>query len=333
MNDKQIEFFELVRDYLTRYLPRVRKLSPHTVRSYKTAIKLLINFFEKKKAVSLKEMSVGLINPDSLNEFIIWLREMDIKASTINLRIAAVRAFFNFVCMKEPLYVGLSERIKTIKKLKVGEKPITYLSTGETAALLNAPGTENKGERDRLLLLLLYETACREAEIAAIKYEDFFIRDNKIALLVNGKGGKQRFIPVPDNVYEKVMKFRARQQRTTRYVFSSPSRAHEAHITTSSVYKIVAKYGQKINLPYDLHPHTLRHTRAMHWYQGGVSLEIISLLLGHSQLETTRIYARADIEMKRKALEKIEPLQQSGNNHELFDWEDKSLIMRLAGLT
>ena len=56
-------------------------------------------------------------------------------------------------------------------------------------------------------------------------------------------------------------------------------------------------------------------------------------LLGHSQLETTRIYARADIEMKRKALEKIEPLQQSGNNHELFDWEDKSLIMRLAGLT
>ena len=307
MNDKQIEFFELVRDYLTRYLPRVRKLSPHTVRSYKTAIKLLINFFEKKKAVSLKEMSVGLINPDSLNEFIIWLREMDIKASTINLRIAAVRAFFNFVCMKEPLYVGLSERIKTIKKLKVGEKPITYLSTGETA--------------------------CREAEIAAIKYEDFFIRDNKIALLVNGKGGKQRFIPVPDNVYEKVMKFRARQQRTTRYVFSSPSRVHEAHITTSSVYKIVAKYGQKINLPYDLHPHTLRHTRAMHWYQGGVSLEIISLLLGHSQLETTRIYARADIEMKRKALEKIEPLQQSGNNHELFDWEDKSLIMRLAGLT
>lgn len=160
-----------------------------------------------------------------------------------------------------------------------------------------------------------------------------FIRDNKIALLVNGKGGKQRFIPVPDNVYEKVMKFRARQQRTTRYVFSSPSRVHEAHITTSSVYKIVAKYGQKINLPYDLHPHTLRHTRAMHWYQGGVSLEIISLLLGHSQLETTRIYARADIEMKRKALEKIEPLQQSGNNHELFDWEDKSLIMRLAGLT
>ena len=70
----------------------------------------------------------------------------------------------------------------------------------------------------------------------------------------------------------------------------------------------------------------------MHWYQGGVSLEIISLLLGHSQLETTRIYARADIEMKRKALEKIEPLQQSGSNHELFDWEDKSLIMRLAGL-
>lgn len=307
MNNKQIEFFELVRDYLTRYLPKVRKLSPHTVRSYKTAIKLLIEFFEKKKAVQLKAMTVGLINPDSLNEFIIWLREMNIKASTINLRIAAVRAFFNFVCMKEPLYVGLSEKIKTITKLKVEEKPITYLSTGETA--------------------------CREAEVAAIKYEDFFIRDNKIALLVTGKGGKQRFIPVPDNVYEKVMKFRARQQRTTRYVFSSPSRVHEAHITTSSIYKIVAKYGQKINLPYDLHPHTLRHTRAMHWYQGGVSLEIISLLLGHSQLETTRIYARADIEMKRKALEKIEPLQQSGSNHELFDWEDKSLIMRLAGLT
>lgn len=57
----------------------------------------------------------------------------------------------------------------------------------------------------------------------------------------------------------------------------------------------------------------------MHWYQGGVSLEMISLLLGHSQLETTRIYARADIEMKRKALEKIELLQQSGSNHELFD--------------
>ena len=74
----------------------------------------------------------------------------------------------------------------------------------------------------------------------------------------------------------------------------------------------------------------------MHWYQGGMALEMIAQLLGHAHLTTTRIYARADIEMKRAAIEQVDEVHFNAageSNHELFDWEDENLINRLCGLT
>lgn len=334
MNNNQIKFFEFVRMYLTQYLPTLRKLSPHTIRSYRNALMLLINFFETDKGINIKEMSLELITTDSMNEFIIWLTDKGVLASTINQRMAAIKAFLSFVALKDPIYCGLNEKVKKINKLKAEDKVIRYLSSEQIAELLSLQFEGTKGERDRILLLLLYETACRESEIAAIKYNDFVLRDNSVALSVIGKGKKQRYIPVTDEIYEQVMTYRRLQNNiNSDYVFASPAKATNTHISASSVYKIVASYGRSLKTPIELHPHTLRHTRAMHWYQEGVSLEIISLLLGHSHLETTRIYARADIEMKRKALEKVKATPCSSNNHELFDWEDRNLLLRLSGLT
>ena len=100
------------------------------------------------------------------------------------------------------------------------------------------------------------------------------------------------------------------------------------------MYKIVRHYGERIGLRLSLHPHMLRHTRAMHWYQSGMALEIISQLLGHAQTSTTRIYAWADVERKRRAIEKADGLTKTvpESNHESFDWTNENLLNRLCGL-
>ena len=168
-----------------------------------------------------------------------------------------------------------------------------------------------------------------QAEVARLRLSDFTASESGYAVTLTGKGNKTRVVPVSRKVFGHVQQHRILAEEED-FVFVSPT----GHITTSSVYKIVRHYGERIGLRLSLHPHMLRHTRAMHWYQSGMALEIISQLLGHAQTSTTRIYAWADVEMKRQAIEKADGLTKTvpESNHESFDWTNENLLNRLCGL-
>ena len=112
-------------------------------------------------------------------------------------------------------------------------------------------------------------------------------------------------------------------------------------LDTSTVRKMIQRYGEKARetcpaIPEKMHPHLLRHSRAMHLYQHGMDLTLISQWLGHAQFETTLIYAYADTEHKRKAIEQATPANSILKNKKSvkrFVVTDDEMIRRLYGLS
>ncbi|EGG89097.1 hypothetical protein HMPREF0491_02961, partial [Lachnospiraceae oral taxon 107 str. F0167] len=125
-----------------------------------------------------------------------------------------------------------------------------------------------------------------------------------------------------------------------QYLFYVTRNQIRKRMTEDNVRKLVAKYGvqaRKIckEVPENVHPHLFRHSWAMILYQNGVDLTLISQWLGHSNLETTLIYAHADTELKRKALEKAVPVDSPLKVHlnaERYNISDEELLKRLCGL-
>ena len=117
------------------------------------------------------------------------------------------------------------------------------------------------------------------------------------------------------------------------YTYGGPQK----RMSEDTVAAFVKKYGisaKRIcpSIPDRVHPHMLRHTRAMHLYQDGVPLTLISEFLGHAQIETTRVYAYADTEMKRKAIQKANSTTPHTIPDAIWNTDDKEMMRKLAGL-
>lgn len=127
------------------------------------------------------------------------------------------------------------------------------------------------------------------------------------------------------------------KNRMDDYLFYTTSHGERHPMSRDTVQLFMKNYGKaarKIcpDIPEQVHPHQLRHTRAVHLYRGGMPLSILSEFLGHASEETTRIYAYADTEMKRKAIEKATPKTIPGNETPIWDASDDAVLRKLAGL-
>ena len=162
---------------------------------------------------------------------------------------------------------------------------------------------------------------------------------------IHGKGAKTRSIPLRDDVVQHLKKYLAlfhseQNLFSEQYLFYVTRNQNRKRMTEDNVRKLIAKYGvqaRKIckEVPENVHPHLFRHSWAMVLYQNGVDLTLISQWLGHSNLETTLIYAHADTELKRKALEKAVPVESPLKEHlnaERYKVSDEELLKRLCGL-
>ena len=332
MKTGYIEFYDYIRSYCREFLPEQRKLSIHTIRYYRDTLNRFIEFLKIKNNIDFKGLSIDMITPLSVSDFLAWLSNRGNSISTCNRRLAAIKIFMSYITMIDESFYSQYARIKAIKFLREPNNLVEFLTKEEIATLLRRPDTTTKkGLRDSLLLILMYETAGRVSEVSQMCFSDFVESDTGCAVIIKGKGNKTRIVPISRKVFNNVQLYRI-TSKGSQYIFSS----NKNHITASNIYKIVSNYGKLIGLKQKLHPHLIRHTRAMHWYQGGMALEMVAQLLGHAHLTTTRIYARADIEMKRSAIEQVDEVHFNAvdeSNHELFDWEDENLINRLCGLT
>ena len=318
------DFASLLSKYLLSYLPCQRGVSDNTLASYEAAFSRLILYCEEECNLPMRKITIEALNPELIEGYLIWLCEkQNNSASTRNQRLSAIKAFFNFACRENPRYIHNCERILQIPAKKCQSPVLRYLSYEETKEMLSKPNSSTeKGFRDLLILCVLYDTGARVSELLDLTVGDIhFGRYARIRL--TGKGGKTREVPLSAKTaglletYIQKHSLSGPENRTRRLLLNPQGRP----FTRTGITYILQKYApdgcEKIT------PHILRHTKAMHLLQSGVNIIYIRDILGHVDIKTTEIYARADTEMKRKALEQAYPIPAP----ETSAWQSDSKLM------
>lgn len=342
MND----FFRFVRDFLLDYLPNRKGCSENTILSYKGALNLFVTFMKDEKGITPISLKLESVNTDVISEFLNWLENVrGCSASTRNQRLMALRSFFEFVGEKDISNMSLCMFARNVPLKKEKGKIVEFLSETALETLLKQPDSKkSKGLRDRFLLIFMYDTAARCDEIRKLKISDICIDGDKPKVYLHGKGNKVRVVPLMVKTVEHCKVYLKKYHPDLNAngdknipLFYTVFHQTKHIMSTDAIEKIYEKYGQIAaekckEMPIKLHPHMMRHTRAMHLYRSGMPLELLSQFLGHANIETTMIYAYADTEMKREAIRKADIIR-NGKDIPAEIWaDDEDMILKLSGL-
>jgi site-specific recombinase XerD len=305
--------------YFCQYLIGQRNVSPQTVSAYRDTFKLLLGFLEERYHQKADELSVADLDAPRILAFLDDLeRRRANSPRSRNARLAAIRSFIRYTASVEPLLLPIAQRLLAIPAKRFEHQDVRYLSREQMQTLLQAPDASTRmGLRDRLLLMLMYNTGARVSEITGLRIGDLHLDDGG-AVHIRGKGRKQRSAPLwrqtvrllrqwlkqIDASSEKPLLPNARGGLMTRAGVAQRLRqaCARAAIRDPSLRKC------------RISPHTIRHTTAMHLLQSGVDLSVIAMWLGHENIQTTHQYLQADLETKKKALACLQPphLSRSG---------------------
>jgi site-specific recombinase XerD len=334
MKQKENDFAKYLSYFLTRYVPGQQNLSPNTVSSYRDNFKLFLTFWEDEKACRAETIRMDTITKESVIEFLDWLEEKrKCSIATRNQRLAALHAFFRYVQRESPENLFEIQKILAIPMKKKPKPVIPYLTIDEMKILLRQPNRSSKsGRRDLVLLAVLYDTAARVQELIDLTYRDIRL-DKPAVIRLYGKGRKSRQVPIMGNTHDLLEEYLPSHGSTSGIapddipVFCNQQKRK---LTRRGVSYIINKYVEMARQVPEfcnngiITPHVFRHSKSMHMLQAGINLVYIRDFLGHSNITSTEIYARADSEMKRKALENAYLELDTG---ELPSWENDGDLM------
>ena len=341
---KDPALFEKIRKFLTEHMPVLRKKSPNTVEAYRYTLNIYLTFLCEKYSISLYDIATKDFNQKNILPFMDWLiAERGNKVSTVNLRLKHIKRFCRFLMDENILMLSELSAIQKIAEIpNASEDTVKFLTVQETKLILSQPDTSKAiGARDSLFMYLLYDSGCRVQEILGLKIKDFFVQNGTAELHIVGKGNKFRITPISEELipmFERYCRHYHKNSTYDDYLFYTKRRNTLSQMSCDTAQAFMKKYGiiaKKFNpaIPH-IHPHLFRHTRAMHLYMAGMPLELVSQWLGHSQMETSLIYARATTDMKRKAVDKISTKENSVfKSNEKFKYADnEDVIRQLYGL-
>lgn len=324
--------------FLGEYLPAQRGVSPNTIKSYRDAFTLLLRYCEQALGVAVERLTLDRLGAPLLLDFLKHLEEeRGSCGATRNQRLAALHSFFRYLQVEDPARLEQCQRILAIPMRRVARKDVGYLEAGEMAAILKQPSPEERlGRRDQVLLAVLYDTGARVQELADLQARDVRM-EAPAQIKLTGKGSKTRVIPLMSNTVALLRRHMLEQGLDRPECADRPLFVNRngGKLTRSGVAWILTKHVARAReggarLDQRISPHTLRHSKAMHLLQADNPSVVLQGILGHADIRTVAIYASADLEMKRKGLEKA---GQIPDQPEAPSWRsDKDLLAWLKTL-
>lgn len=317
-------FQALMSSFFVEHLPRTRGLSANTVKSYRDSFVAFLRWAEDEDGLRVDRMGFPDLTAERVERFLNRLEDGGRAPSTCNNRLAAIKAFCRYAQRESPEALEACAGVLSVSAKRAPDPVVGYLSAGGVKALMRSASAS---PRDLALLAVMYDLGARVQEVCDLRVGDLHLEAPATAL-VTGKGGKSRIVPMTPQVAELA----------SRYVAGAglsygdplfPNRKG-AKMTRSGVAYVLARHAERASkaspgvLPPKVTPHMLRHSKAMHLLEAGVNLIYIRDFLGHSSVTTTEIYAKANPEAKRKAIERAGSLVIEGSAYS--DVERRGLI-------
>jgi site-specific recombinase XerD len=322
--------------FFVDYLPQQRALSPHTLQSYRDSLKLLLRFIAGKKD-DPSQLAVEQLTVERVTGFLQNLETgRHNRVSTRNVRLSAIHSFFRYLGRECPEHLALTQRVLSIPFKRTATRLIEHLDFDEIQALLKAvPTDRGNGRRDLALLSLMLNTGARVSEIVGLETADLRLTAPR-SVLLRGKGRKERICPLwPETarLLQNLIEQRGLQPTQSAPLFLN---RRGGRLTRFGIRLILNKHietaarRQPSLKNKRLHPHSIRHSTAVHLLRSGVDLSTIAHWLGHVSVNTTNKYLSVDLEAKREALAKAKPLLKG---RRLGKWrQEPNLIAWLTAL-
>lgn len=277
----------------------MQKKSALTIRAYQTDLLQFVDFLEHK------EMELQTIQSFQIRAWLASLKEESISNTSIKRKASALQSFFKY-CLRHGWIVKnpMGQLLLSKKEKKIPE----FIKEEDTKNILEIIEFDDsfEGKTEQLILEILYQTGIRRAELIHLKEQDIHLERKE--MIVWGKGGKERMIPIQNGLLTLIKNYLKIKQEnfenSTIYLLSLKS---GKKLYENYVYRVVKKHINAITTIHQKSPHLLRHTFASQLLNNGANLEAIKDLLGHSSLAATQVYTHLNIKKLQEIYKKTHP--------------------------
>lgn len=282
-----------------RYLQSEKRCSPHTVISYRNDLEQFSLYLN-----STYNTDVSFARRDMIRSWVAAMMQQSVTAKTINRKLSTLKSFYKFLQKKNAVEVNPALLVPSIKTPK--RSPVFLTKQNAERLLRVTPsGNDFVGNRDYLILEILYCTGMRLSEIIHLRHSDIDMYNCTLKVL--GKRNKERIIPFTSRLREQIKTYSAAKEKagyTDEYFFVNDK---GKKMYPKFVYRKVNHYLSAVTTLDRKSPHILRHTIATHLLNNGADLNAIKELLGHASLSATQIYTHNSFEKLKNIYQQAHP--------------------------
>lgn len=340
-SDEAIIIAQAIREWFNVFLPNVRSASSNTIRAYHASIEQYIDFLESVKGIKVVDFNGECFQPIIIQDWIKWLKDVRLCGnSSCNLRVTSIRSFLSYLSQKDSRFIFVELDAKKVKPLRAPKNNEIEFSQSALESFFSVIDVKTKiGKRDYTLFYLMYSLGARINEILSLRFCDIHIDlpENQRYIDILGKRDKHRTPPVIPEVYIVINAYLKMFKDTgaNDLIFpSSHGKGKLSQVAVNTRLKMYAKTAHEKDeqVPVDIHCHCLRHARATHWLEEGLSLPTIQKLMGHEDIRTTMRYVYVSPQQKAMALATLEDETQKNIVKKWKDNESKKTLKEFLGL-
>ncbi|HSH65125.1 MAG TPA: site-specific tyrosine recombinase/integron integrase [Bacteroidia bacterium] len=286
------------RNSFLEYLQYEKRFSNHTILAYRNDLQQFIDYLQKTYDIHKPED----INHAFIRSWIVSMMDQNISSRSVNRKITTLKTFYKFLLRQQ---VVIENPMLKIQSPKTSKRLPVFVEKENMNTLLDSTefGNDFDGQRNKLLIELLYATGIRLSEVINLKQENISLSSSHLKVL--GKRNKERIVPFNDAIRQLIEDYvKHPEVKSNEYLFVTKN---GKKLYGKFVYRVVNKYLSEVTSVQKKSPHVLRHTFATHMLNNGADLNAIKELLGHANLSATQVYTHNTVEKLKNVHKQAHP--------------------------